>query len=468
MKKVSLFFMLLSAIVTYGQKKYLVEYDRINNSENYFEIVQSKGDIIKKPIKKPNLIKGDLVKIKAVNMNPLVFKLDIDTPDDNNEKQSNSANLLNGFAGIMGEMNGAFGQVSEHLSELNTNRLPDISALNRGSSKRDEARTASLVRLVQFQNSLEKTYKMLAAYKKAISDVYSTELTKEEISTQLKVAISEFKIDDYNAELRSLDKQYELLRNDSLIYDNERSDLDSIYKTIDKDVENSYANPNNSKDLLSLIESSKFSAEKSMVIGYESGSFREVAENGLMNYSIRFRRVAPSLDDNPKENDDLLQSHDLSLSVQSPSKLTWASGFFLVSPFKGYNNYKTESVDFDSARVVSGSSLSPIQFSMGTSLLYNVPSRGMIIPQVMFGASVGFSGMREDKPVNFLIGGGMRLKKFPFISFSAGISFCQNTKLKNGYSLGDSYKLTNYNEGIEYITEKTFSPGYFFGLNINL
>jgi hypothetical protein len=468
MKKVSLFFLLLSSVVTYGQKKYLVEYDRINNSEKYFELVHSKGEIIQKAIKKPNLKKGDLVKIRAVNMNPLVFKLDIDSPDDNNEKQSNSANLLNGFAGIMGEMDGAFRQVSEHLNELDANRLPDVSALNRGSSKKEEARKASLVRLVQFQNSLQKTYKMLAAYKKAISDVYSTELTKEAISTQLKMAVSEFKIDDYNTELRNLDSQYELLRNDSLIYDNERSDLDSIYATIDKDVENSFADPNNANELLSLIESSKFSAEKSMVIGYESGSFREVAENGFMNYSIRFRSVSPSSDGDPMENDDLLQSHDLSLSVQSPSKLTWGSGFFVVSPFKGYNSYKTESVDFDSARVVSGTSLSPIQFSVGTSLLYNIPSRGMIIPQAMFGASFGFSGMRQEKPVNFLVGGGIRLKKFPYISLCAGVSFCQNTKLKNGYSLGNSYKLTNYNESIESITEKTFSPGYFFGLNINL
>jgi hypothetical protein len=467
MKIVSLYLLLFTAGLTFGQNKYLVEYDRINNTEKYFELLNSNGDIIQKVIKKPNLKKGDLVKIRVTNMNPRVFFFEIYSDNQSDNKVSNSENLLKGFSRVLDGRNDAFGQVSTHLNLIESSSLPKFSK-TRGTTKMDEARMESLVKLDQFKSSLQKTYKMLTVYEKALADIYSTELTKDQICTKLKIAISEFKIDDYNAEIRSLDRQYELLKSDSLIYDNERYLFDSAYVSIHRKIEKTDSDPNNAETLLAAVQSSKFTAETSKVIGYESGSFREVAENGLMNYSIRFRRVAPSLDDNPKENDDLLQSHDLSLSVQSPSKLTWGSGFFVVSPFKGYNSYKTESVDLDSARVVSGTSLSPIQFSVGTSLLYNIPSRGMIIPQAMFGASFGFSGMREEKPVNFLIGGGIRLKKFPYMSFSTGVSFCQNTKLKNGYSLGNSYKLNNYNEDIEGITEKTFSPGYFFGINVNL
>ena len=57
------------------QKKYLIEFDRINNTEKYFELIYEKGKYNEILIKKPSLKKGDMVRFKGVNLNPFVFQM---------------------------------------------------------------------------------------------------------------------------------------------------------------------------------------------------------------------------------------------------------------------------------------------------------------------------------------------------------------------------------------------------------
>ncbi|MFN6038164.1 MAG: hypothetical protein ACK452_06840, partial [Bacteroidota bacterium] len=71
---------------------------------------------------------------------------------------------------------------------------------------------------------------------------------------------------------------------------------------------------------------------------------------------------------------------------------------------------------------------------------------------------------RYNTPINFLIGSGMRFKKFQYFSLTGGLSFCEDIKLKNGYKVGGIYLDNSF--GRNY-TQRTFSTGYFLGLNIN-
>ena len=470
MKKVSLILWLFVGGAAYGQKQYLVEYDRIKNTEKYYQLVTAKGKSQEVPVDKPNLTKGDMVKFRVVNMNPLVFTFDVKSEKRDPEENKYTSNVLSGFSDVVGRMGGAIGDVSDNLSSLTGWSAP-ASPNFRGGAKVSEARKLSLEKLSNFHADLKKSYTMLAQYQKAIQSVYSTELTKEEILSQLKVASGSFNSSEYNAQLRKLEDEYEDLKKDTIIYENERYEIDSAYVTLVEDIETTWASPNQADELLSIIEGATFTAEKTMVIGYEEsswggGELEDLDDAGYVNYSINLKNLEEENRD--YEYDNILQNHDIQLSVQSPSNFSWATGLIFVSPFKGYNSYAIEEVGYDSLRVISGTPAPSIKFSVGTSLLYNFPSKGMILPHALFGASVGLSSDWSDKPVNFLLGGGLRIKQFPYVSFSAGVSFCQNTKLKNGFELGKTSLVPFSGDDINNVTEKTFSPGYFFGININL
>jgi hypothetical protein len=469
MKKVSLILWLFVGGAAYGQKQYLVEYDRIKNTEKYYQLVTAKGKSQEVPVDKPNLTKGDMVKFRVVNMNPLVFTFDVKSEKRDPEENKYTSNVLSGFSDVVGRMGGAIGDVSDNLSSLTGWSAP-ASPNFRGGAKVSEARKLSLEKLSNFHADLKKSYTMLAQYQKAIQSVYSTELTKEEILSQLKVASGSFNSSEYNAQLRKLEDEYEDLKKDTIIYENERYEIDSAYVTLVEDIETTWASPNQADELLSIIEGATFTAEKTMVIGYEEtwngGDLEDLDDAGYVNYSINLKNLEEENRD--YEYDNILQNHDIQLSVQSPSNFSWATGLIFVSPFKGYNSYAIEEVGYDSLRVISGTPAPSIKFSVGTSLLYNFPSKGMILPHALFGASVGLSSDWSDKPINFLLGGGLRIKQFPYVSFSAGVSFCQNTKLKNGFELGKTSLVPFSGDDINNVTEKTFSPGYFFGININL
>jgi len=470
MKKVSLILLLFLGGAAYGQKQYLVEYDRIKNTEKYYQLVNQKGKSQELPVDKPILKKGDMVKFRVTNMNPLVFTFDVKSEKKDAEENKYTANVLGGFSDVVGKMGGAIGDVSDNLSSLSGWNSPSTPSF-RGGAKVSEVRKLSLEKLSNFHTDLKKSYSMLAQYQKAIQGVYSTELTKEEILNQLKVAAGTFNSSEYNSQLRKLEDEYEDLKKDSVIYENERYEIDSAYVSLIEDIETTLASPNNADQLMSMIERSTFSAEKTMVIGYEEsgwgvGELEDIDDAGYVNYAINLKNLAEV--DRDYENDNLLQNHDIQLSVQAPSNFSWATGLIFVSPFKGYNSYSIEEVGYDSLRVISGSTAPSMKFSVGTSLLYNFASKGVILPHALFGASIGLSSDWSDKPVNFLLGGGLRIKQFPYVSFSAGLSFCQNTKLKNGFELGKTSLVPSSGDDLKDVTEKTFSPGYFFGININL
>ena len=163
--------MSILSFTAFSQKQYLIQYDRINNEEKYFELTYSKGSFTETPIKKPNLKKGDLVKFRAVNINPLVFNLDVKPEKARIEENSVGSKVLSGFKDIFGEMDGAFGAVSYGMSNVSSWQAPQSPAF-RGATKKDEARQLSLSALAEFHTSLKKTYGMLAHYNKAIANVY--------------------------------------------------------------------------------------------------------------------------------------------------------------------------------------------------------------------------------------------------------------------------------------------------------
>jgi hypothetical protein len=138
-----------------------------------------------------------------------------------------------------------------------------------------------------------------------------------------------------------------------------------------------------------------------------------------------------------------------------------------VTTPKGFTKYTLKETSFgDSVQITTDGQSVKSRFTLATNLNYNFASARNLIPQLNFGMAIGFAG--DEKPLNILIGGGLKFRQFPFVGISAGLAFCQNNALNSGYTLNDTYENVNTENLSNQFTKKIYSPGYYFGLNITL
>jgi hypothetical protein len=464
-----------SALNVLGQNQYLIEYDRINNTEKYFALAYNKGTFSETPIKKPALKKGDMVRFRAVNVNPLVFNVNVSNPTQKSG-DSPGGKALAGMSTILQEFDNSSTtyDIGSQLSYLEWG-APDVPQFNtRGASlsQREILRMESLAKLTSFHASLKTAYTAAKAYEYAAEVAYATGLTKEEILGKLKFSLSGQNAEVYSAELRKLKDTYEAIKKDTLLEESDFEILEDSYETLVEEVDSSLMSPTNEDELISLIETADFTKEVTVVLGYNpqnwSNPFSLKGESGYVDYSIEFLDVdAEKLEDDGFA-DGLLQNHDIHLAMQSPGGFAWATGAIYVSAAGGFSNFALQEFEYgDSLRIQSSANSNAGRMTLGTSLLYNFSTARSIIPHALFGMSIGF-GQEEANPLNFLVGGGVKFRQFPFIGLSAGMSFCENYKLKNGFDLNKSYAVAEYSNDAQYFIKRVFSPGYFVGININL
>jgi hypothetical protein len=486
MKYLSLFsFILITRLLT-AQNNYLIEYDRIHNTEKYYQQFYEKGNFKSKELKKkPILKKGDVVKIKSTNVNPFVFQFGSENTAVKNPTKINTGAALSGFSEIMRETDGAFSAVSSNLNQLeNTNEVPSFKTRGATSKK-----TASYAKVNLCETHLVSAFNILKNYEKSIECIKSTELTKEQILEKLKLNLSGFNKEEYFSLLRLINEEYDEIKSDSLLDKNDFSSITNSYEDLSKKIENTIASPKNTEDLISNVENAEFTYEKTEIIGIYGGNrFDEYFDKtGYVDFNIEFSQVDESKSNNSNnqdeffntnnENELIIQNHIVNVPVETQGNLTWSSGLFLVSPFKGFTDYKLKKLKNtsyfnapDTSEIVKINGLPSIKYTLGTSLMYNFQSKGIFIPQAIFGISISISddnAYNYKYPMNFLLGGGLKLKSFPFLSLSAGVSFCENRKLANGYAEGNKLYGNSTPEYDEF-TKRVFSPGYFLAININL
>lgn len=471
MNKLLVSILILTSTSLWSQKKYLVEYDRITDVVNYYNLDYKKGEYKESLLEKvPTVKRGDVIKFRTINTNPLVFQFNVEDPTDveTNDKSITGA-IMGGFSDVMGEMDGTIGSVSYELSGLSYGG-PDAVRFGRGTEGASAERKQSLEQLISFHSHLKSTYEQLATYQKSLKDVYSTGLKKEEIIAGLKFSMDNFELKEYMETLRFLDMEYEILKGDAQLTNEDLKDVEQTYLTLKNDLNNSLSAPQNAQELLGLISAASFSSKTTTVVAYkESYGELNVLDDDVssLSFQLDYRGLAET--EYGYEDDDLIQSKTIDIPVQSKSSFSWASGFLMVTPFDGFKNYALKEVGYDSLQVVNGQELSSSRFTIGTSLLFNFRSKSFIIPHLMFGTSIDFIGESDysNKSIHFLLGGGFKIKQFPYLSFSGGMAFCRNQELRSGVNMNEVYT-DPYAQYIEDFTQKTFSPGYFFGININL
>jgi hypothetical protein len=485
MNKYCFIIKLILPIICYSQKHYLVEYDRINNDENYFELKYDKGELNQNPIKKPYLEKRDVVKFRVVNYNPFVFKKLI-VADGKKKTKENfvSKEIFKNLKPVLDINNNLLGSIANEISNLSTSELTSLEVLNgkmRGNiSETEQKKINSLKKLSSFHESILNAYKALEQYEKSINCIYSTTLNKKQIIDELTSSISKFDVSAYNNQIRNLKKDFINIASDPLLKKEEiKEDVES-FKKLTIHLDSLIESPKNANELLLEVENQKFSSEFTKIIGlkeYNNEFFDLKGDEQI--YLMEFRSNTNDANDqlgvsSNQNYNNLLQGHDVNLPVKQQGSFNWSTGIVAIWAFNGFKNYETKIIPqnypyTDSIKIISKSWPSS-RIAIGTNLLYNIPVKGSVVPQVLFGTSISINtpdndyGGRYNKPINFLLGSGIKFKKFPFLSLSGGFTFCEGVKLKQGYEEGGTYFSEDL--GFEY-TQTTFLNGYFLGLNLN-
>lgn len=463
------------SFMSFAQKKFVVEYDRIQDQVSFYELSYNKGEYSERKMDKtPVLGRGDVVKFRTLNTNPFVFSFQVDKLEKMGEKENVTKSILSGFGGVMGEMDGAISAVGSELNSLGGwGGGPEAVQFGRGTENISFAKKASLEQLSTFRENLKWTYQQLATYQQSMMDVYAMGKTKNQILDGLDNSMDNFKMDDYMDKLRFMEEEYEIIKADPLLADVDFSDLEKTYELLNTKLNESLMAPQNAKDLRNMVAAVSFEEETTTVISYDKGwsggaELKEIdGDVGSLKYVFDYRSLEEA--DENYEDDNLIQSKTIELPVKSKSHFSWSTGFYSVNPMNGFNSYRIQEVDYDSVRLVNDDSESS-RLTLGTCLSYNFPSRYFLVPQLLFGTSIAFlgSGWSIIKPINFHVGAGLKFKKFPYISIVGGLAFAQNQLLRNGITENETFSPQSSYPEIDEFVERTFSTGYFFGININL
>ena len=417
--------------------------------------------------------KGDVIKIRSVNVNPLVFQMNIQQPQQSGVK-SQGAKSLSGFGTIIEELNGATGDIGNQLSALNYGR-PEVPNFNRGEaqSAEQQKRNESLQRLVEFHAVLTETYTVAQKYKTSAEAVLSTSLTKGQILQFIDSIGTQVNIETYQKNRAYLDTEMQIINEDPMLQTSDYQNLERSYTYLKNELDSSVLSPLHFDALSEELKVAEFTKDYSTLLGYNAsgwGNDKFDLQNNVssVDYCIEFLDAYSEIpDENATYKDGLLQSHTIHLAVQTPGGFSWSTGLMNVVVPKGFTNFILKETSFgDSVQITTDGQPIHSRFALATNLNYNFASALNIIPQLNFGMAIGFVG--EQKPLNILLGGGLKFRQFPFVGLSAGLAFCQNNALNNGFSLNDIFENNNSDILTEQFTKKVYTPGYYFGINITL
>ena len=463
MKATYILFFLFLTISSFSQKHYLVEYDRINNTESYYELNYDKGDFIQKPIKKPFLEKGDVVKFRSINYNPFVFKpLKINSIKQKTKEKVGSQEIFDKFKTVLTLKSNILGNITNEINDLSNSNAPSLNLLNsRGNvTEAEKNKINSLVKLSAFRESMLEAYKTLEQYEKSINCIYSFALTKEQIVDELKSSIAKFDIKNYNKQIRKIQIDFKSISADPNLKKEEIKSDEESFKKLTQHLDSLLESPKNANELLIEVENKEFYSENTKIIGFDDlyNEFKDL-KGDEQTFLMEFNQQDESDSDSDNK---LLQNHDLNLPVKQKGSFNCSTGIVVIRAFNGFKNYEPKYEDSVSIKIV-GKATTSSRIAIGTNLLYNIPVKGPIVPQVLFGVSLTLKTTdNSNKPINFMLGTGFKFKKFQYLSLFGGFTFCENIKLKQGFELGGIY----LNEDSDF-TQRTFSKGYFIGINLN-
>ena len=479
-KIITLIFFVGLCLINQAQKNYTVEYDKLSDKTSFFETTFENGKRTSSPVDKIALEQGDILKIKILNINELVFDTEIYKTATSKPSSYDKTPVSAALAALSTFVPGA--GALKMLMDLSSNKPSQVKGSRGSISEQQKVILSTRKHIFKGHKKLKELIQMVADHEESAKVISSRELSYKQIENKLLQANEKFsnsEIEDKIAEVNNIiDSIGDLMRIvDSISISTIELDKESIKKDF-SELKNQFGNfkseyapegyfyQENFFSLLNEFYSVDFYQEFTYLAEGPDNGWTPLSNLKSLEYLLVFK---------DKSSSNIEHSKTLSFPVKEPYGPDWSFGVYLVNSFSGFQNYTIEEFEGDTwlgtpdTLLISNSTSSYIRPSIGTSLNFDIPSNGKIQPNLMLGASVRF-GENDSKYINILLGGGFKFKKLNQLSFSGGLAFCQSSILKEDYSLNKKF-VNNLDEdywgGYNYdeLFIKTFNPGLFFGIS---
>ena len=159
--------------------------------------------------------------------------------------------------------------------------------------------------------------------------------------------------------------------------------------------------------------------------------------------------------------DKIAQRKIVELPVKGAINMNWSSGIYCVGSFATRNKYSTQKFGLDSIRIV-GATQANMKFCFGSQMDFQFYGNSLLTPSINIGAAIDFT---QERNIQFLIGGGLKFKKFPLLGLTGGIAFTPNQVLTDTYKVGVNYDYFAFDSSAYF--KRKYQLGYFIGLNLN-
>ena len=170
--------------------------------------------------------------------------------------------------------------------------------------------------------------------------------------------------------------------------------------------------------------------------------------------------VNPTFDDYLLE-DKIAQRKTVEMPVKGAINMSWSSGIYSVGSFATRKKYTSQDVGYDSVKII-GTTQANMKICFGSQMDFQFYGNGLLTPSINVGAAVDFS---QDHDIQFLLGGGLKFKKFPLLGLTGGLAFTPNQVLTDTYKVGVNYDYFAFDSSAYF--KRKYQLGYFIGLNLN-
>jgi hypothetical protein len=471
--KIVLNFIFLGFLLSvFAQNNYVIEHDKLTDKITYYQQNWVHGAPELVVVKNIRLEQNDIIKIRIVNFNPYIFESKFFRSETPKEEISSP------FSTLLGPIVGSFGGPALRLlTQLVGNAPPSIT---RGESEKQRDL------IIQYSLLIKEIYEALDSlltaynnYERSVAVIYDRSLTKNEILSKLKLAALDSEETDFSG-------LYEKVVNSMIELEelNEEEELDAdhpLWLEIEKMVEQIHQFEMNYLDEEGEIKTVDIRKD---IVQIERTEFEishtflaKVSEDGDYFSSNEFVLIFHEIKGEEQDKYPIDQVKVISLPIAQPNAPYWGVGIDAIVPIGGIPFYEVSEIQGDyfletPDSLLISENVARVQLSIGTKLMYDIRTKGELVPSIHFG--IGLSGLnrpQDEWRFNLLLGAGVSHRKFPWINLNAGLGFTQTKVLKEEYSLGRSFvKPTTADvfENYSSLFRKKLKPGLFIGLTLKL
>ena len=478
--------------ISFSQNHYVVTIDRINDNSKKYEVLTFKNG---RPITReingiPSVKKGDLITIKLINFNELIYGFEI---------KNNLVGKPKSFASQLIQDNPITKAIfsSSPAALLFSTLLQTPPSGVDGSRGTDDKYSLVKEDIKDGYNVISKKIITSNERLKWIIEEDGEGTTKKELLdniNELKINYNPYQIKESLIEIK--DKIEKIPNGDR------GAEINYLYSNIEKLLttdENYFTYTESSlSEIESIIKSVDFQVEKTVIVGRESNP--ESVENNWSNKSmyekfstevVIYKRASPILTadkivltktqynffENEKNGDDIRQVIDVDFKIKYKNRLYWTASILeVVLPSDKYNYAINENMLQDSF-AFKNHALGFNRIAIGLEINYDLPyDLKYFTTSASIGVAASLSNNKvesgSDLPIDktyITTSMGIKFKKYSFCAIKIGAVWSKYQELKKEYKSDFFYSNSFINEDQRNnAISKRIIPSFFVGLSFNL